>query len=83
MRIKYGLIAVTILAVASLCNGANLVVNPGFETSATTSGGWPSTYGDWNGDHSSIVVGPSSGINPPEGSQIIPLPIVKTKNRGS
>jgi hypothetical protein len=34
--------------------GENLLVNGSFETMELISGGWPSTYGDWSGDHSYI-----------------------------
>jgi len=61
-----------IFAVSSLCGAENLVVNPGFETPETTGGGWPSSYGDWNGDYSSIV-GTSAGIVPLEGSKMLKL----------
>jgi hypothetical protein len=58
------------LVVCGASFGANLVVNAGFETSETTSGGWPSNYGDWNGDYSAIV-GATSGITPYEGTQML------------
>jgi hypothetical protein len=35
--------------------GGNLLVNSDFETAEITSGGWPSTYGDWSGDHCYIL----------------------------
>ena len=50
--------------------GVNLATNAGFETSETTGGGWPSNYGDWNGDHSAIV-GTTDGITPYEGSGML------------
>ncbi len=66
---------VTILLLATLClsgvgNAANLVANPGFETAESTSGGRPSSYGDWKGDYSAIV-GPTLGITPLGGSKML------------
>lgn len=66
---------VTVLLLAVIClsgvgNAANLVVNPGFETAEGTSGGLPSSYGDWRGDYSAIV-GPTSGITPLGGSKML------------
>ena len=63
----------TLIVCLFICNvsfGTNLVVNGGFETSETTSGGSPSSYGDWNGDYSAIV-GATGGITPYEGSQML------------
>lgn len=58
-----------LLALTSTSFG-ELVVNAGFETSETTGGGWPNSYGDWNGDYSAIV-GATGGITPYEGSQML------------
>ncbi|HAL45303.1 MAG: hypothetical protein A2Y12_06470 [Planctomycetes bacterium GWF2_42_9] len=51
-------------------NGANLIANPGFETPESTSGSWPGSFGDWNGD-SSAIVGTTYGIVPAEGSKML------------
>lgn len=59
-----------VLVVTSFCGAANLVVNSSFETIEPTSGGLPTTYGDWSGDYSSIV-GATSGINPLGGSKML------------
>lgn len=69
-----------IFVTASFCGAENLVVNGGFETTETTGGGWPSIYGDWRGDYSSIV-GASDGIVPLEGSQM--LKFMGTSFRGA
>lgn len=60
----------SILCLAAVGNAANLVVNPGFETTEPTSGGLPSIYGDWKGDYSAIVSS-TSGIAPMEGSKML------------
>ncbi|UCE98697.1 MAG: LamG domain-containing protein [Planctomycetota bacterium] len=70
MKKQVMFVLAVIFAVSALSNAQNLVVNPGFETPETTGGGWPSTYGDWNGDYSSIV-GASAGIIPLEGSKML------------
>jgi hypothetical protein len=59
-----------VLASASFCKSENLAVNSGFETYESTEGGWPSSYGDWKGDASSIV-GATAGITPLEGGQML------------
>ncbi len=59
-----------ILVLAQFCTAANLVSNSGFEVFEATCPGWPSIYGDWSGDYSSIV-GTSDGIAPLEGSQML------------
>lgn len=70
MRRKGTIYLAVILAAASICGATNLVTNPGFETMEVTQGGFPTTYGDWNGEHSSIV-GTTSGITPLEGQQML------------
>lgn len=50
--------------------GENLVVNGGFDTTEITSGGWPSTYGDWSGDHSYIFAR-YGDVWPFQGSQML------------
>ncbi|MBW8040468.1 MAG: LamG domain-containing protein [Planctomycetes bacterium] len=50
--------------------GENLLVNGSFETAEIISGGWPSTYGDWSGDHSYIFVR-YGDIWPFHGSQLL------------
>ncbi len=64
------LAAAASLFVVSSGIGANLAVNPGFETMETTSGGWPGSYGHWNGDYSAIV-GETGGITPYEGNSML------------
>jgi hypothetical protein len=82
MRRECGLIVVIIFTVASACSAVNLATNPGFETTETTQGGWPSTYGDWKGDHSAIV-STTSGINPFEGSQMLQFMGTSSTDHGS
>ncbi len=64
------IMAVLIASSGQPCSASNLVVNSGFETTETTGGGLPTTYGDWNGDYSSIVSA-TSGITPLEGSKML------------
>ena len=66
---KTYLVVLLTLSAVTFSNAQNLVTNPSFETAETTSGGWPYIYGDWNGDYSAIV-GPTSGINPLDGSNM-------------
>ena len=61
-----------VLASASFCVAGNMVDNSGFEVYEDTSGGWPSSYGDWKGDYSAVE-GATSGISPLEGSQMLQL----------
>lgn len=63
-------VGVCLLALQASVFGANLAVNAGFETSETTSGGWPSSYDNWNGDYSAIV-GTTSGVSPYDGSKML------------
>ncbi|MHC4084287.1 MAG: LamG-like jellyroll fold domain-containing protein [Planctomycetota bacterium] len=50
--------------------GDNLLVNGDFETMELISGGWPSTFGDWSGDHSYTL--PRYGdVWPYQGSQML------------
>lgn len=49
---------------------ANLVINPGFETREPIGNGLPSTYGDWNGNRSSIVTS-DNGITPRSGQRML------------
>ncbi|MBW8041288.1 MAG: hypothetical protein FVQ85_14965 [Planctomycetes bacterium] len=50
--------------------GDNLLVNSSFETTELISGGWPSTFGDWSGDHCYIL--PRYGdVWPYQGSQML------------
>ena len=72
MRRKSKLLLAIIFAAASFCSAQNLVVNSGFELTEDTDGSWPSSYGDWQGDYSSIV-GTTSGITAYEGSQMLQL----------
>ncbi|MCD4831880.1 MAG: PEP-CTERM sorting domain-containing protein [Anaerohalosphaeraceae bacterium] len=66
---KSVLISIVFLTVSTV-SASNLVVNPGFETSEITYGGWPSSYGNWNGDYSAIV-GTAGGITPLDGSEML------------
>jgi hypothetical protein len=72
MRRKTELVLAIIVAATSLCNAQNLAINSGFELTADTDGSWPSSYGYWRGDYSSIV-GATRGITPFEGSQMLQL----------
>lgn len=62
---------VAVLLLSAQGYGLNLVINPGFETAESTSGGMPTNYGDWNGDYSQIVTTTSSGITPHQGSGML------------
>jgi len=70
MNKRFVFVLATVFVTASFCGAANLAVNSSFETTEITSGGPPTTYGDWNGDYSSIV-GATSGINPLGGSKML------------
>jgi hypothetical protein len=52
------------------CRGANLVVNPGFETGAALLGSRPTTFGVWRGDRVEYVPA-ENGISPLEGSRML------------
>jgi len=67
---KFTIVMTVCLLICNYSFGTNLAVNGGFETSETTSGGWPDSYGDWNGDYSAIV-GATGGVMPYEGSQML------------
>ncbi|MHC4756613.1 MAG: PEP-CTERM sorting domain-containing protein [Planctomycetota bacterium] len=72
MKANTAIILTILFVILPVCHATNLVTNPGFETPETTNGGWPSTYGDWYGDYSSIV-GTSSGVIPYGGSYMLQL----------
>jgi hypothetical protein len=74
-------IIISILCLQGVGNAVNLVVNPGFETAESTSGGPPGSYGDWNGDYSAIV-GATSGITPMDGGSYM-LQFKGTSHSGS
>ncbi|MBN1342486.1 MAG: hypothetical protein JXQ73_07390 [Phycisphaerae bacterium] len=46
------------------------LMNPGFETPASTTGGWPTACGYWQGDYSEIVTA-ENGIAPTEGDRML------------
>lgn len=46
------------------------LMNPGFETPASTTGGWPTACGYWQGDYSEIVTA-ENGITPTEGNRML------------
>ncbi len=46
------------------------LMNPGFETPAYTTGGWPTGFGYWRGDYSEIVTA-DNGIAPSEGDRML------------
>jgi hypothetical protein len=48
----------------------NLLANPSFETPENTSGGFPTTTGDWNGNYSEIVTA-QNGITPVDGTRML------------
>lgn len=73
LKILFAIVLGIVAMPSQLWCEENLVTNNGFEIAESTQGSWPSTYGDWNGDHSSIIVGPTSGITPLEGSYMLNL----------
>jgi len=52
------------------CRGANLVINPGFESGAALLGSRPTTFGVWRGDRVEYAAA-ENGISPPEGSRML------------
>ncbi|NIP25986.1 MAG: hypothetical protein GWN67_16725 [Phycisphaerae bacterium] len=50
--------------------GENLLVNGGFETMEILSGGWPTEYGDWSGDHC-YIFGRYGDVWPFQGSRLM------------
>lgn len=63
------LLALALVCLSASAAGANLLVNPGFESSSP-EGGWPDDCGYWGGDLC-YFVGAEQGIVPPEGTRML------------
>jgi hypothetical protein len=71
MSNKTPLAGAILMAALAVPAQAAIFVNPGFETAEPTTGGRPSTVGDWKGDWSTITSSGTLGITAFEGSQML------------